>query len=87
MLEEAGAALCLPVHPQMPLDIRVTAPWTYVRMHYGETGWGFTDRELEPWARRIRGWLDDGIDVYIYFNNDPEGHAILDARRLNAMLQ
>jgi uncharacterized protein YecE (DUF72 family) len=87
MLEARGAALCLPVHPQMPLEIVLTAPWTYIRMHYGETGWGFTDAELRPWADRIRAFLGYGLDVYIYFNNDPEGHALLDTQRLREMLQ
>ncbi|MBE9169191.1 DUF72 domain-containing protein [Pleurocapsales cyanobacterium LEGE 06147] len=28
-LERAGAALCLPVSPTVPLEIRLTVPWTY----------------------------------------------------------
>lgn len=33
LLERAGAALCLPPRPDVPLDTRLTAPWTYIRMH------------------------------------------------------
>lgn len=29
----------------------------------------------------------DRIDVYLYFNNDPEGHALRDADRIMKMLQ
>lgn len=86
LLEGAGAALCLPIHPKMPLDVRLTAPWTYIRFHYGQEGWGFTDAELHTWADRVRGFLTDGIDPYIYFNNDPGGHALKDAGRLKGML-
>ena len=87
LLEAAGAALCLPIHPKMPLDIRLTAPWTYIRLHYGSTGWGFTDDELTAWQRHIRRFLNGGADVYAYFNNDPGGHALTDADRLRQMLE
>jgi uncharacterized protein YecE (DUF72 family) len=86
LLEEAGAALCLPVSPSVPLDVRLTAPWTYVRMHSGEHGTGYTDPELHVWAERLRGYLGEGVDCYVYFNNDPEGHALRDAVRLRDML-
>ena len=87
LLERANAALCLPVAPWTPLDLRLTAPWTYVRMHHGQRGVGYGDEELETWAERIRSFLDKGADAYVYFNNDPEGHAVRDAERLREMLR
>lgn len=86
LLERAGAALCLPVSPTVPLDISLTAPWTYIRMHSGQWGTGYSDEELSTWADRIRSFIQQGVDVYVYFNNDPEGHAIRDAQRLYARL-
>lgn len=85
LLEEIGAALCLPAAPQMPLDVRLTAPWSYIRMHGGHHGWGFTDEELEWWAERIRPMLAQGVEVFVYFNNDLGGHAIYDSRRFRQM--
>ena len=85
-LERAGAALCLPVGWDIPLDVQTTTSWTYIRMHGGEQTIGFGDRELAAWADRLRSFLDRGLDVYVYFNNDPDGHAIRDAQRLRAML-
>lgn len=87
LLGAAGAALCLPVSPKTPLDARLTAAWTYIRMHEGRTGTGYTGRELEDWAVRVRSFLESGADVYIYFNNDPGGHAVKDALRLEEMLE
>jgi uncharacterized protein YecE (DUF72 family) len=91
LLEQHGAALCLhdllPDHP----FIR-TADWTYVRFHgpdalrrayHGRYG----PERLEPHARRLASWLDDGTDVYAYFNNDYEGHAVDDASWLAARLR
>jgi len=81
-LERAGAALCLPVHPEMPLERRLTAGWTYVRFHAGSRGMGFGEEELAPWARRIGEWRRGGAEVWCYFNNDMGGHALRDARTL-----
>ncbi|HWE62000.1 MAG TPA: DUF72 domain-containing protein [Chloroflexota bacterium] len=86
LLEQAGAALCLPVSPSLPLDVRLTAPWTYVRMHGGRHGIGFDDEELQVWAARLRSFQDRGADAYVYFNNDPDGHALRDAARLRDLL-
>ncbi len=87
LLEQAGAALCLPVHPTLPLDIRLTAPWTYLRMHGGKTGIGYADEELAFWADQVRAFHTRKVDVYVYFNNDPEGYALRDAEQLRALLQ
>jgi uncharacterized protein YecE (DUF72 family) len=86
-LEGAGVALCLPDSPSLPLDVRLTAPWTYVRLHGGRWGVGYSDEELATWAGRLRGFLAGGADAYVYFNNDPEGHAVRDATRLRDLLR
>lgn len=84
--EGLGEKFCLPVDPGLPLAVRLTAPWTYIRMHQGQRGTGYTDGELEVWARHIRSFQDQQADTYVYFNNDPEGHAIRDAERLRLLL-
>jgi uncharacterized protein YecE (DUF72 family) len=87
LLEGAEAALCLPVGWGIPLDVRLTTSWTYIRMHQGEHGIGFRDDELAVWAGRIRGHYERGVDAYVYFNNDTGGHALRDAARLGQMLR
>jgi uncharacterized protein YecE (DUF72 family) len=37
-------------------------------------------------AERYAAWLDDGIDVFVYFNNDWYGHAVTDGRDLRSEL-
>lgn len=86
LLEGAGVALCLPVSLTVPLDIRLTAPWSYIRVHGGRTGWGLMEDELEQWERRIAGYCSDGLDVYVYFNNDPQGWALRNGKRLQELL-
>ena len=87
LLENAEAALCLPVSPTVPLDVHLTTNWTYIRMHSGQWGVGYSDEELQIWASHIISFLAQNIDVYIYFNNDPDGYAIRDARSLRTLLK
>jgi uncharacterized protein YecE (DUF72 family) len=90
VLERHGAALCihdlLPKHPWT-----LTASWAFVRFHgpraeddryHGRYG----GRRLARPAHRMAEWLADGVDVFAYFNNDFEGHAVEDARWLRDRL-
>ena len=86
LLQSVDAALCLPSSSQLPVDVRLTASWSYLRMHGGNYGIGYTVPELDGWAGNIRSFLDQGADVYVYFNNDLGGHAIYDAPRLMSRL-
>jgi uncharacterized protein YecE (DUF72 family) len=86
LLQTIDAALCLPVSPTVPLDPVLTGTWTYIRFHTGQHGVGFGADELQTWADRLRPWLEQGVDAYVYFNNDPGGHALEDAKTLRAML-
>jgi uncharacterized protein YecE (DUF72 family) len=86
MLEHAGVALCIPYAPGLVREERLTASFAYVRMHRGEMGVGFGDGELDRCARSCSEILAKGADVYVYFNNDAEGHAIEDALRLRQRL-
>lgn len=59
----------------------VTADFVYVRLH-GDVelyASGYSGRALATWARRIRGWDRDGLDVYVYFDNDVKVRAPFDA--------
>jgi uncharacterized protein YecE (DUF72 family) len=89
ILERAGAALCVPVHPESPREVLLTADWTYFRFHYGRGKDGrFTPRQLQEWAGRINDLRAQGAgDVYAYFNNDWHGFAIENARDLIQLLK
>ncbi|MEU1721307.1 DUF72 domain-containing protein [Nonomuraea sp. NPDC005692] len=77
-----GAALCWADRLGRPLTpLWRTADWGYVRLHEGlatpRPSYGAA--ALKSWARRVEqaGWQD----VHVYFNNDPGGAAVRDARR------
>ncbi|HYW91663.1 MAG TPA: DUF72 domain-containing protein [Gammaproteobacteria bacterium] len=85
VLAEHGAALCLhdmlPDHPW-----RLTASWTYVRYHGDHYAGGYSREQLAGDARRLNQWRAQGHDVYAYFNNDAEGHAVHDAATLRELM-
>lgn len=68
-------------------DLTPTADFTYVRFH-GTTRYhgSYTGAHLGPFADFLGERLAGGADCYAYFNNDAEGHAPVDARRLSGML-
>lgn len=87
-LSRAGVALCLADWRDLPLSAPVTAGFVYVRRHGAGRLYGgaYPEAALREDAGRIRAWLREGRDVYVYFNNDEEGHAVRDARRLRDLV-
>ena len=82
VLRRHGAALCihdlLDDHPR-----EITADWVYLRFHGDHYGGAYPRRFLRREARRCRDWLEQGLDVYAYFNNDRDGHAVSNALDLH----
>jgi uncharacterized protein YecE (DUF72 family) len=67
-----------------PVLDRRTSDLRYVRLHGDRELYssGYTDKALDAWAERCRGWAADGDDVHVYFDNDAKGFAPHDARAL-----
>ena len=86
LLAKRRIALCIPDHPKMPKVFEITSDFTYIRMHLPEHGIGYGRRALEPWAARIAKWRARDIDMFVYFNNDMEGHAVKDAVSLKELV-
>jgi len=86
LLRAHRIALTVPDHPKMPKSLEVTSDFTYIRMHLPPKGLGYGRRALQPWADRIVEWRRGGLNVFVYFNNDMEGHAIKDAKTLMSLV-
>lgn len=71
-----------------PLLTEPTADHVYVRLHGDRELYvsGYEDAALRRWARRVRGWAKDGLDVHVYFDNDVKVRAPFDAMALADML-
>lgn len=89
LLAEHAAALCLYDRFGERTPLERTTDFVYVRMHGPAGGMErpYSDRELAAWAGAIGDWRSSGVDVYVYFNNDPFGHAPRDAARLARLLE
>ncbi|MGQ9712494.1 MAG: DUF72 domain-containing protein [Desulfotomaculales bacterium] len=82
-------ALCIADAPRWPSGDEVTAGFVYLRFHGGTKLYAsrYTPEELASWARRIAAWVREGRDIYAYFNNDAEGHAVANAGELRALVE
>ncbi len=69
-------------------SMTVTADFVYVRLHGpGNKYQGdYSTAVLRSWASRITRWTGQGLDVYLYFDNDQNGFAAKNARDLKRML-
>jgi uncharacterized protein YecE (DUF72 family) len=82
-------AACQSDAADWPLWNAVTTDLVYVRLH-GHTltyASGYSDTQLRLWAARVRGWLAEGREVHVYFDNDAFARAPLDALRLLVRLE
>jgi uncharacterized protein YecE (DUF72 family) len=58
-LRARGVALTIGDHPQRPFQTHeATAPWRFIRFHYGSRGrnGNYSGTEIDEWAARINGW-------------------------------
>jgi uncharacterized protein YecE (DUF72 family) len=89
LLRGHGAALVIGDRPEVhAFQAHVfTAPWTFVRFHYGSRGrrGNYSERELREWAARFREWSAE-LEIFAYFNNDWEVFAVRNALRLKVLL-
>lgn len=84
LLSEYNAAYCIFHLAGLQSPIEVTADFAYVRLHGpgGKYQGSYSDAELNQWTRRIAKWKRDGLDVYVYFDNDDSGYAAQNALSL-----
>jgi uncharacterized protein YecE (DUF72 family) len=90
LLERHGAAYVVMSGARLPCVLRATAAFVYVRLHGPDPdqlyAGSYSDADLSWWADRIGEWDTAGRDVYAYFNNDGEGHAVRNAETLRRLL-
>jgi uncharacterized protein YecE (DUF72 family) len=90
ILAAHDAALCWADRLGRPVTpLWRTAGWGYLRFHEGgaEPWPSYGRQALKSWVDRIRqAWPDDpDADVYVYFNNDPGGAAVVNSATFAAL--
>jgi len=89
ILRKHKAAVVFQDFPGWPVFEEITADFVYLRFHGKESLYSscYTEKELKDWAKKIKNWQKQGLDVYVYFNNDALGYAIENAKRLKRFAQ
>lgn len=72
-----------------PYSETVTAATIYVRFHGPAALYAsaYSDEMLRAFAKKFTQWTAEGHEVWAYFNNDIDGHAPRDAKRLQEFLK
>lgn len=88
MLQKYGIAFTIADSGnRYPYYEKITAGFTYVRFHgdgqlYSSN---YNEIQLDYYSAKIAGWLSEGTDVWVFFNNDVHGYAIQNAMRLREL--
>jgi uncharacterized protein YecE (DUF72 family) len=88
VLAAHDAALCWADRLDRPVTpLWRTAGWGFLRLHEGTADpWpSYSEQALQLWVDRVRQSWPDGADVYVYFNNDPGGAAVVDSAAFAAL--
>jgi uncharacterized protein YecE (DUF72 family) len=87
-LTEIGAAFCICDYEGTLSPKNITADFVYIKLHGPETPYkgSYTAAVLSSWAGAITTWVDQGREVFCYFDNDEAGYAVRDALKLQSML-
>jgi uncharacterized protein YecE (DUF72 family) len=90
LLRDARVALCETDFPACQVHGSPTADFAYIRRH-GTAGLLYAGRYTKPQlsqdAKAIRANLQDGQDVFCYFNNDQHAYAATNALELIEILK
>ena len=82
-------SLCTADWPEFIDELPVTSDFVYTRRHGkgGSYATCYSKAELKKDAKKIKNYLKDNKDVFIYFNNDAYGYAPKNAKELMEMLK
>jgi uncharacterized protein YecE (DUF72 family) len=66
----------------------ITANFVYVRLHGpgAKYAGSYSNDALQAWADKCRKWKSQGLNVFVYFDNDADGYAVFNAMTLKKMV-
>jgi uncharacterized protein YecE (DUF72 family) len=73
LLEKYGVGLCIHDADEHTTPLKMTAPFTYVRLRRSE----YTSELRSEWQDRMRSWSRDGIEVFAYIKHEDNPNAPL----------
>lgn len=87
LLRKYNASYCVHDMPESRSPVLTTSNIAYVRFHgwSGTYAGSYSDSQLNGWANTLLKWEKEGIESYVYFNNDLGGHAPRNAMKLREL--
>ncbi|MBD3160053.1 MAG: DUF72 domain-containing protein [Candidatus Lokiarchaeota archaeon] len=90
LLEDYNIANVVVDEPKLPIDLRTTTDFTYIRWHgHGQNPWYdylYSVEELKDWVPRLHNLQEKVDSVLGYFNNHFAGNAPLNAFQMLRIL-
>jgi uncharacterized protein YecE (DUF72 family) len=90
LLRDFRLAYVVVDEPHLPIELEVTAPFSYVRWHgRGERIWydyRYSPEELEAWVPRVKALSEKAEAIYGFFNNHFRGDAASNCQSLSEQL-
>ena len=91
LLEDYGVANVVVDEPRLPIDLRITTDFTYVRWHgHGSNPWYdylYSMEQLEAWKPRLLDLMERSDTVVGYFNNHFYGYSPLNAFQMMELMK
>jgi len=87
--KQDNITLCLTDSSEWPSVKEITGDFVFIRFHGPGKVYEskYSNEELKQWADKINSYLNQGLDVYCYFNNDFCAYAIEDAKELSKLIE
>ncbi len=86
LLEKYDIAHCIVDEPKLPIDLRITTDFSYIRWHgHGGKLWynyRYSVEELENWKPKVQHVMNSVDTTFGYFNNHFAGNAPLNALQM-----
>jgi uncharacterized protein YecE (DUF72 family) len=84
LLKKYNCALCIYDLQHFFSPVKITSDFVYIRFHgpADKYAGNYTKAFLKKWAKKILQWKADGLDVFVYFDNDQSGYAAFNAQTL-----
>lgn len=88
LLKKYKIAFCIYDLERFQTPLEVTSDFVYIRLHGPKFAYSgsYSNKELQKWAKIIKKFKKQKLDIYCYFNNDERAFAIKNALKLKILL-
>lgn len=89
LMQDYGIILVMAQSSKFPYLEAITGKNVYIRFHGPENLYAssYSDKILKEYAKKMDIWKKNGHTVWAFFNNDSNGHAIANAKRLQEFVK